>query len=69
MARCCLSNHKATAQYMKFIGVSSVGLLLSYTILKLIHEQLNWNFYLAKLIAIGVVMFWNFAINLIFTFS
>jgi putative flippase GtrA len=58
-----------TNQYMKFIGVSTVGLLLSYTILKLIHEQLNWNFYLSKLIAIGVVMSWNFAINLIFTFA
>ena len=56
-------------QYIKFIGVSFVGLLLSYTILKLIHEQLNWNFYLAKLIAIGFVMSWNFAINLIFTFA
>ena len=56
-------------QYIKFIGVSLVGLLLSYTILKLIHEQLNWNFYLSKLIAIGFVMFWNFAINLVFTFA
>jgi putative flippase GtrA len=56
-------------QYMKFIGVSLGGLLLSYTILKLIHEQLNWNFYLAKLIAIGFVMSWNFSINLIFTFA
>lgn len=58
-----------TNQYMKFIGVSLGGLLLSYTILKLIHERWNWNFYLAKLIAIGVVMSWNFAINLIFTFA
>jgi putative flippase GtrA len=56
-------------QYMKFIGVSLGGLLLSYTILKLLHEQLNWNFYLAKLIAIGFVMSWNFSINLIFTFA
>jgi putative flippase GtrA len=55
-------------QYMKFIGVSLGGLLLSYAILKLIHEQLNWNFYLAKLIAIGFVISWNFALNLIFTF-
>ena len=56
-------------QYMKFIGVSLVGLMLTYIILKLIHEQLNWNFYLAKLIAIGFVISWNFAINLIFTFA
>src|SRR5688500_5391563 len=58
-----------TNQYMKFIGVSSVGLLHSYTIFKLIHDQLNWNFYLAKLISIGCAMSWNFAINLIFTFA
>lgn len=58
-----------TNQYMKFIGVSLVGLLLSYTILKLVHEQLKWNFYLAKLVAICVVISWNFTINLLYTFS
>ena len=56
-------------QYMKFIGVSLIGLMLTYIILKLIHDQLNWNFYLAKLIAIGFVISWNFAINFIFTFA
>lgn len=63
------NNPDIANQYMKFIGVSLFGLLLNYTILKLIHEQLNWNFYLAKLIAICFVMFWNFAINLLFTFA
>ncbi|HYF71145.1 MAG TPA: GtrA family protein [Ohtaekwangia sp.] len=58
-----------TSQYMKFIGVSLVGLVLSYIILKLMHERLNWNFYLAKLIAICIVMSWNFVINFIFTFA
>ncbi len=58
-----------SGQYIKFITVSLIGLVISNTILKLLHEQLEWNFYLSKLIAIGFVFTWNFAINLVFTFN
>ena len=58
-----------TIQYFKFISVSLIGLFLSNTILKLLHEKGEWNFYLSKLIAIGFVMSWNFAVNLVFTFK
>lgn len=58
-----------SGQYIKFIMVSLIGLLINTTILKLLHEQLKWNFYLCKLIAIGFVFTWNFAINLVFTFN
>lgn len=58
-----------SGQYIKFITVSLIGLVINNTILKLLHEQLKWNFYLSKLIAIGFVFTWNFAINLVFTFN
>ena len=58
-----------SGQYLKFIAVSLIGLVLNNTILKLLHEQMKWNFYLSKLIAIGFVMTWNFAVNLVFTFK
>ena len=56
-------------QYVKFIAVSLIGLILNNAILKLLHDRLKLNFYIAKLIAIGIVLFWNFTANLFFTFN
>jgi len=47
-------------QYVKFISLSTVGVLLSNAIIYLLHDRLKWNFYLSKLISIAIVMFWNF---------
>ena len=56
-------------QYFTFIVISLIGLFLSTTIVGLLHERMKLNFYWAKLIAIGVVMSWNFTANLFFTFK
>ena len=45
-------------QYMQFIGISAIGLLINNLII-----------YLSKLIAIGVVTLWNFFMNYFFTFT
>ena len=55
-------------QYFIFIVISLIGLFLSTAIVGLLHERMKLNFYWAKLIAIGVVMSWNFTANLLFTF-
>ena len=55
-------------QYFIFIVISLIGLFLSTAIVGLLHERMKLNFYRAKLIAIGVVMSWNFTANLLFTF-
>jgi len=34
----------------------------------LLNDKLKFNFYLSKLIAIGVVTIWNFVMNFIITF-
>ncbi len=55
-------------QYLKFWGVGIVGMGLTNFILYYCNEKLNIKFYYSKLIAIGIVFFWNFAGNLLFTF-
>ena len=55
-------------QYMRFIGFSLVGLAINNTIIYLLHGRMRWNFYLVKLSATGVVTFWNFFMNYLFTF-
>ena len=56
-------------QYGKFIGVSVVGLLIHNFIVYIFHDKRSMNFYLAKVIAVGVVMFWNFGANYLYTFN
>ncbi|NLR91289.1 GtrA family protein [Flammeovirga sp. SR4] len=56
-------------QYIKFFSVSLVGLLFSNAIIWILHEKVKMNFYLAKVVAIGVVVIWNFFANLLFTFT
>ena len=56
-------------QYMKFLSLSTIGILLSNSIIYLLHGRWRWNFYFAKLISIGIVLFWNFFASYFFTFS
>jgi putative flippase GtrA len=56
-------------QYMKFLSLSIIGVLLSNAIIYLLHERFKWNFYFSKLISIGVVLFWNFFASYFITFA
>lgn len=56
-------------QYLKFLLLSIVGVLLSNLFIYLFHGRLKWNFYLAKLVSIAIVMFWNFFASYFFTFN
>ena len=56
-------------QYFKFLSLSIVGVLLSNGIIYLLHGRFKWNFYFAKLVSIGVVLFWNFFASYFFTFK
>ena len=62
-------NPDISFQYMKFISISIVGLSLSTILMGLFHEKMKYNFYCSKLIAIGIVLLWNFTANFLFTFS
>lgn len=55
-------------EYLSFIGVSVIGLLLNTLIVYFFTEKRKTNFYIAKLVAILLVTLWNFTANNFFTF-
>ena len=56
-------------EYGRFILISMIGLGINTLILWLLVSKFKWNFYVAKISAIGVVTVWNFFANLAFTFA
>jgi len=56
-------NPDITGQYLRFLGIAAVGLVINNLTIWLLHGRFRLNFYLAKLFAIGVVTFWNFFMN------
>lgn len=59
----------ALIQFTKFISVSLIGLALNNLIIYILINKKGSKFYWAKLIAIVVVVIWNFVANYYFTFS
>jgi putative flippase GtrA len=55
-------------EFMRFFIVSLIGLGINTLILWLLVSKFKLNFYLSKLLAIGVVLIWNFSVNLMVTF-
>lgn len=62
-------NQAVLREYSSFILVSIVGLAINTFILWIFTGKLKWNFYIAKLVAIGITVFWNFFGNVLFTFG
>lgn len=60
---------EVVTQFSKFLLASLVGLALNNGIIYLLNERLGINFYVAKLVATGVVTLWNFWANYTFTFT
>lgn len=56
-------------EYSSFFIISLVGLGINNAVIYLLHDRLKLNFYLAKVLAIGVVTLWNFGMNYLFTFD
>lgn len=63
------SSHPFAGQFAKFILVSVTGLLINNLLLYLLVNKAKKNFYLLKLMVIGIVFFWNFFVNFLFTFN
>jgi len=55
-------------QYMLFMSISLLGLLINNGVIYLLTKKLHMNFYVAKVIATGVVTLWNFVMNYLLTF-
>jgi putative flippase GtrA len=62
------SNPNIEREYLSFIFVSAIGLVINSFVLWFLVKKFKMNFYLAKLFAIGVTTIWNFFANLLITF-
>ena len=56
-------------QLIKFLLVSITGLGINNLLIYLLVNNAKKNFYLLKLIVVGLVFFWNFFANSFFTFK
>lgn len=63
------SNPQIAVEYGQFLFVSLIGLAINTLVLWLLVSRAKFNFYFAKLFAIGVVTIWNFVVNLNYTFA
>jgi putative flippase GtrA len=61
-------NSEIFREYGSFVLIALIGLGLNNFVTWLLHEKAHWNFYLSKLVAVGVVVIWNFSMNYVFTF-
>ncbi len=55
-------------EYSEFVLIAIIGLAINTLILWILVSKLNFKFYFSKLMAIAVVMVWNFGANLLITF-
>lgn len=62
-------NPDISSEYLDFVGVSIMGLIINSVVIWLLHSQYKKNFYFSKLMAIGVTIVWNFSVNYMFTFN
>ena len=65
----CSTDPHVARQYLIFIGISLIGLAINNAAIYVLNDRFRLNFYFAKLLAIGVVTFWNFFMNYFFNFS
>ncbi len=56
-------------QALKFLVSMTFGLLLATLIIYILNEKFGINFYISKILAISVVMVWNFTINNLLVFT
>lgn len=53
----------------KFLLVVSLGILFNHLIVFYFHDKMKFNFYFAKILAVGLVFLWNFSMHTYFTFN
>ncbi|KYG71996.1 putative flippase GtrA [Roseivirga ehrenbergii] len=62
------TNPYAVTQFSKYILIALIGLIINNLIIYLLVNKKEMSFYWAKLVAIGIVVLWNFIANYNFTF-
>lgn len=62
------TNPDVSQQFLSFVVVSIVGLGINTIVIMLLETKFKMKFYLAKVLAIIVVVIWNFIMNYLYTF-
>ena len=63
------TNNQLATQFLSFLIISIIGLLLSTSFLYLLQKNTKLNFYVCKAIVTIIVFFWNFTANSLYTFK
>jgi len=63
------SNKKHSETFIKFMAVASIGLSFNVSVMYFGTSILHWSYIISQILATGIVVFWNFSINKIWTFS
>ncbi|MDN3656718.1 GtrA family protein [Ferruginibacter paludis] len=61
--------HPFAPQLIRFLLVSLSALGINHLLLYLLVNKAHKNFYLLKLVVIGLVFFYNYLLNFLFTFN
>lgn len=56
-------------QFAKFVTIASFALIINSIIIYLLNVKIRMNFYFSKLIAVFIVMFFNYSMNTLYTFT
>lgn len=56
-------------EFIKFIAITSFALIINSILIYLFNSKIKMNFYLSKLIAVFIVMFFNYSMHSIYTFN
>lgn len=62
-------NPRVMVEFGQFFLISMIGLGINTLIIWILDRKFQFNFYVAKLVAIGVVTIWNFIANSYITFA
>ena len=63
------TDNNVPVQFLKFLTIACIGLVLSTTLLYFLQKYTQLHFYVCKLIVIAIVFFWNYTANTFYTFS
>lgn len=61
--------HQYLREFTVFLTISIIGLLINNGIVYLLNVRYGRSFYLAKVISLAIVAFWNFFMNYFITFG
>lgn len=56
-------------QFVKFLGIACFALVLNTLIIYILNVKIRMNFYVSKIVAVAIVMFYNFTMNYLITFA